>query len=61
MYALPKVEKDLGMLKNETREGLENNLKGLRSDLEKVRKAAADLQANIEVGEGRHAGRVGQT
>ena len=45
---LPKVEKDLGQLKNETKEGVEKNLKGVRSDLNAVRKGAADLQANLE-------------
>ena len=45
---VPKVEKDLGFLKNETREGLEHNLKGLRSDLDSVRKGTAELQANVE-------------
>src|SRR6266545_906719 len=43
-----KVEKDLGSLRNETKEGLEKNLKGLQTDMESIRKGAADLQANIE-------------
>lgn len=43
-----KVERDLGSLRNETREGLEKNLKGLQADMESLRKGAADLQANIE-------------
>lgn len=43
-----KNEKELGSLRNETREGLEKNLKGLQADMETLRKGAADLQANIE-------------
>lgn len=43
-----KVERDLGTLRNETREGLEKSLKGLQGDMEFIRKGAADLQANIE-------------
>ena len=45
---LPKVEKNLGQLKTETKEGVEKNLKGVRSDLDAVRKGTADLQANLE-------------
>jgi tol-pal system protein YbgF len=38
----------MGNLRNETREGVEKNLKGLQNDMETVRKGAADLQATIE-------------
>lgn len=44
-----KVEKELGALRSETREGMEKSLNGLQSDMEGIRKGAADLQANIEV------------
>ncbi|MCM2357579.1 MAG: tol-pal system protein YbgF [Geobacteraceae bacterium] len=44
----PKVEKELGTLRNETKAGLEKNLKGLQTDMETIRRGAADLQANIE-------------
>jgi len=43
-----KVEKDLGTLRSETKDGLEKNLKGLQTDMETIRKGAADLQANLE-------------
>jgi tol-pal system protein YbgF len=43
-----KVEKDLGTLRSETKEGVEKNLKGMQADMENVRKGAADLQANLE-------------
>jgi tol-pal system protein YbgF len=42
------TEKEMGNLRNETREGVEKNLKGLQNDLETVRKGAADIQATIE-------------
>jgi tol-pal system protein YbgF len=44
----PKVEQELGTLRSETREGLDKNLKGLQTDMESMRRGAADLQANIE-------------
>ncbi len=43
-----KTEKEMVDLRSETREGVEKNLKGLQSDMEIVRKGAADLQATIE-------------
>jgi len=43
-----KVEKDLGSVRNETREGMENNLKGYQNDLDQLRKATADIQATID-------------
>jgi outer membrane murein-binding lipoprotein Lpp len=43
-----KVDKDLGALRNETKEGMEKNIKGLQTDMESIRKGAADLQANLE-------------
>jgi tol-pal system protein YbgF len=45
---IPKVEKDMGLLKSETKEGVEKNLKGLQTDLEAMHKNSADLQANLE-------------
>jgi tol-pal system protein YbgF len=45
---LPKVEQELGTLRSETKEGLDKNLKGLQTDMESMRRGAADLQANIE-------------
>jgi tol-pal system protein YbgF len=43
-----KVDKDLGALRNETKEGMDKNIKGLQTDIESMRKGAADLQANLE-------------
>jgi tol-pal system protein YbgF len=43
-----KVEKELGGVRSETREGLEKNLKGFQSDLESLRKITADLQASMD-------------
>lgn len=43
-----KVEKDLGGVRNETREGVESRLKDYQSELDQLRKTAADLQATIE-------------
>ena len=45
---IPKIEKDMGTLKSETKEGVENTLKGMRTDIEAMRKGSADLQANLE-------------
>jgi tol-pal system protein YbgF len=43
-----KVEKDLGGVRNETREGMETNLKGFQKEIESLRKTAADLQATMD-------------
>jgi tol-pal system protein YbgF len=43
-----KVEKELGGVRNEAREGMENNLKGYQKDLDQLRKTAADMQATID-------------
>lgn len=45
---IPKLEKELGVVKNETRDGLDKSLKGVQTDLEAVRKGSADVQANLE-------------
>ena len=45
---LPNMEKQLGTLRSETREGLEKNVGGLQTDLATLRKGTADLQANVE-------------
>lgn len=45
---VPKIEKDMGQLKSETREGVEKNLHGVQTDLESLHKTTADLQANME-------------
>ena len=42
------VEKELGGVRNEAREGMENNLKGFQKDLDQIRKTAADLQATVD-------------
>jgi len=41
-----RMEKELGGVRNETREGIEKNLKGFQADIDSLRKSAADLQAN---------------
>jgi tol-pal system protein YbgF len=43
-----KVEKELGGVRNEAREGMENNLKGYQKDLDQLRKTAADIQATLD-------------
>jgi len=43
-----KVEKELGGVRTEAREGVENNLKGFQKDLDQIRKTSADLQATID-------------
>lgn len=43
-----KAEQEMGVLQNETKEGVERNIKGLQQDVESVRKGSADLQASIE-------------
>jgi tol-pal system protein YbgF len=45
---IPKIEKDMGQLKSETKEGVEKNLQGLKTDLEAMHRNSADLQANME-------------
>ena len=45
---LPNMEKQLGTLRSETREGLEKNVGSLHTDLATLRKGTADLQANVE-------------
>lgn len=43
-----KVEKEVGGVRSEAREGLESTLKNYQNDLEQVRKTAADLQATLD-------------
>jgi tol-pal system protein YbgF len=43
-----KVENELSGVRNEAREGMENNLKGFQKDFDLIRKTAADLQATID-------------
>lgn len=43
-----KVEKELGGVRSEAREGIENNLKGYQKDLDQLRKSTADIQATID-------------
>jgi tol-pal system protein YbgF len=42
------LEKDFGGLKSETRQGLDKTLKDYQSEIESLRKGAADLQASLE-------------
>jgi tol-pal system protein YbgF len=42
------LEKDFGVLKNETREGVDKSLKDYRGEIESLRKGTADLQASLE-------------
>ncbi|MBT0665023.1 tol-pal system protein YbgF [Geobacter pelophilus] len=43
-----KVEKELGGVRSEAREGLESNLKGFQKDIDSLRKMTADLQAAVD-------------
>lgn len=43
-----RMERDLGGVRSETREGLEKNLKGVQGEIDNLRKSAADLQANLD-------------
>lgn len=43
-----KVEKDLGGVRSETREGMEANLKGIQKEIDSLRKTAADVQASMD-------------
>jgi tol-pal system protein YbgF len=43
-----KVEKDLGGVRVEAREGLESRLKEYQNDIDQLRKSSADLQATID-------------
>jgi len=42
------LEKDFGVLKNETREGVDKSLKDYQIEIESLRKGTADLQASLE-------------
>ncbi len=43
-----KMEKELGGVRSETREGMEKNLKGFQNDIDSLRKTTADLQASMD-------------
>lgn len=43
-----KMEKELGGVRSETREGMEKNLKGFQGDIDSLRKTTADIQASME-------------
>jgi tol-pal system protein YbgF len=43
-----QMEKDLGGVRNEAREGMEKNLLGFQKDIESLRKTTADLQATLD-------------
>src|SRR4051794_31610219 len=43
-----KIERDLGAVGSETREGVEKSVKGFQKDLDSMRKNDADLQASLE-------------
>ena len=43
-----QTEKEMGSLRNETREGVAKNLKDLQNDVDTVRKGEADLQSSFE-------------
>jgi len=43
-----KMEKELGGVRSETREGMEKNLKGFQQDIDSLRKTTADLQAIMD-------------
>ncbi|GAM08545.1 putative protein [Geobacter sp. OR-1] len=43
-----KVEKELGGVRSEAREGLETNLKGFQKDIDSLRKVTADLQVAVD-------------
>lgn len=43
-----QTEKDVRGIRTETREGIDNTLKGLQKDIEGARKSSADLQAGLD-------------
>lgn len=45
---LVQSEKELGTLRSETKDGIQKNLRGVQTDLDAVRKGAADLQATMD-------------
>jgi outer membrane murein-binding lipoprotein Lpp len=40
-----RMEKDIGSIRNETKEGTDNTVKGFQSEIDNLRKTVADLQA----------------
>ncbi|KAF0220816.1 MAG: TPR repeat-containing [Geobacteraceae bacterium] len=43
-----QMEKDLGGVRSETKEGIEKTIKGFQTDIETLRKGTADLQATLD-------------
>lgn len=43
-----QMEKDLGGVRSETKEGMDKTIKGFQKDLETLRKGSADLQATLD-------------